>query len=86
MPLDTASEERLTLVLSAQGGSYDDDCCAMRGDMSCADGYTLHDTGTTCAEWWDWVRIMLASPRHFPLNSACTGNALRLQLPVQGPL
>ena len=60
MPLDTASEERLTLVLSAQGGSHDDDCCARRGDMSCADGYTLHDTGNVCYEWWDWVRIMLS--------------------------
>ena len=28
--------------------------------MSCADGYTLHDTGTVCFEWWDWVRIMLS--------------------------
>ena len=33
--------------------------------MSCADGYTLHDTGTVYFEWWDWVRIMLASAQHF---------------------
>ena len=22
--------------------------------MSCADGYTLHDTGTLCASGWGW--------------------------------
>ena len=55
------TEERPpTLVLSAQGGGYDNDCCATRSDMSCADGYTLQDTGAVCYEWWDWVRIMLA--------------------------
>eukprot|EP00935_MAST-01C_sp_MAST-1C-sp1_P000279 g279.t1 len=37
-----------------RGMQPDDDCCAMKGKASCADGYTLVESEETCCSWCAW--------------------------------
>ena len=37
-----------------RGMQPDDDCCAIKGTASCADGYTLVESEETCCSWCSW--------------------------------
>jgi len=62
-PERVAEEQQKDIVLAAKGdgkdkcrekGAPDNDCCAKKGEASCADGYVLQWTGTHCYSHRRW--------------------------------
>jgi len=68
-------------------GEPDEDCCALRQDVSCADGYQLKFTGKKCGDWKvPWVIIECLKPGGTPKDEKKnTKDAVKAKKTQTGP-